>query len=235
MTGQRLRVIAALTASSVLLGSGIASAQVYGRLATTDQVGTFYAPPGVGATTYYPGGSIPPASNRYSSGYSINSAFTLTPGYPPITMTSINYPGVYGAHTYGILPGFQGVTPVMQGTYISKGTTAYGPTAVESNPSLAATSTALVDVNLPADADLRFEGIRVSQPGSLRRFISPPLMPGRNYNYDISATWTDNGRQVTQTRKVLVRAGDHISVDFPTPTVGSVETMPSTLRSGRLP
>jgi uncharacterized protein (TIGR03000 family) len=103
-------------------------------------------------------------------------------------------------------------------------------------PDTAATpivNTAAIDVRLPvADAELRFQDTKTQERGTLRRFRSPALVPGSDYTYDITATWTEGGREISQTRQLLVRAGDQLFVDFTTapPAQGT-----STLRTGALP
>jgi len=72
----------------------------------------------------------------------------------------------------------------------------------------------LLNVSVPAGAEIWFEGTRTVQRGRLRQFISPPLIPGREYSYDVKARWTENGKELTQTRHLVVQAGDVMSVSF---------------------
>ena len=51
------------------------------------------------------------------------------------------------------------------------------------------------------------EGIRTRSTGRTRYFQSPPLLPGRKYNYRIRAAWIEDGHWVSQTRMVPVEAG----------------------------
>jgi len=86
-------------------------------------------------------------------------------------------------------------------------------------PSLAPPATAaLVNVVLPASADLWFEGMQIPGGGSLRQFTSPELNPLNAYTYDVRASWLDNGKVVTQSQRLLVRAGDRLTVTFPAST-----------------
>ena len=50
-----------------------------------------------------------------------------------------------------------------------------------------------------------------------RPFVSPDLPPGQPYSYELRATWQDQGRQVTETRRVSFRAGEKVDVDFGAP------------------
>jgi len=67
---------------------------------------------------------------------------------------------------------------------------------------------------VPADATVWLEGKETSQKGTDRLFVSPALAPGQDYIYDVHARWTENGREVDQTRSVRVRAGSKVKVDF---------------------
>jgi uncharacterized protein (TIGR03000 family) len=47
-----------------------------------------------------------------------------------------------------------------------------------------------------------------------QRFVTPELQAGRTYAYDFTATLMRDGKEVTLTRKVLVRAGQETRVDL---------------------
>ena len=66
----------------------------------------------------------------------------------------------------------------------------------------------------------------MTTPGSVRTFKSPPLAPGQ-YNYDVRASWDENGRNVTQTQQVRVSPGAAVEVDFPQ-RPGTAEKTPAT-------
>jgi uncharacterized protein (TIGR03000 family) len=69
----------------------------------------------------------------------------------------------------------------------------------------------------PPHAEISIEGSKTRQIGSSRLFVSPPLNQGQNYVYTIQVSWNENGRVVTQQRKVPIRAGDRISMVFREP------------------
>ncbi len=75
---------------------------------------------------------------------------------------------------------------------------------------------ATLRVMLPEDdVELRIEGAKTKQTGTLRRFVSPPLAPGAKYTYTLVATWEPNNyTKITRTRKVAVRAGQEVEVDL---------------------
>jgi uncharacterized protein (TIGR03000 family) len=160
-----------------------------------------------------------PATTLYQPGYRGSL-------WSPVFMTSLNYPGVYGAYT---LSGVANnslfyrepmVFPRDNGSVVS----AVSTTVVPPSPGLAvlrtttlatpATGTAFVHVHLPADARLYFEGEPTAETGPDRVFESPALARGRNYRYNVKAVWNDNGQEVVRTRSVLVRAGERVDVDF---------------------
>src|SRR5262249_14362589 len=87
-----------------------------------------------------------------------------------------------------------------------------GPPAVRA--ATPADRPALIDVQVPAGAEIWFDGARTSQTGPFRQFISPPLTPGRQYAYAVRVRWTEGGRTVERTRRLGLRAGDRVSVDF---------------------
>ena len=80
-----------------------------------------------------------------------------------------------------------------------------------------------VDMRVPANAEVWFEGGKTHQTGSERHFESPDLLPGRSYTYDVRVRWTSADGLVTdQTRQVKVGASQRIMVDFTPPGSGAV-------------
>jgi uncharacterized protein (TIGR03000 family) len=147
-------------------------------------------------------------------------AVTL-PSDLPTFMTTINYPLVYGAYAvwpYAIPVSFNG-----SGLAARFNDTSMRPIPVVTKayaPSLSPPATAaLINVVLPASADLWFEGMQIPGGGNVRKFASPELDPRNAYTYDVRASWYENGRMVTQAQRVLVRAGDKLTLTFPTSTV----------------
>jgi uncharacterized protein (TIGR03000 family) len=78
----------------------------------------------------------------------------------------------------------------------------------------------------PPHAEISFEGSKTAQIGTSRLYVSPPLNQGQNYSYDIRVSWNNNGQVVTQDRKVIVRAGDRLSIVFrePANSTGAAST-----------
>lgn len=66
---------------------------------------------------------------------------------------------------------------------------------------------AVLIAHLPRNAVLWVEGTRTGSTGRTRYFQSPLLRPGRRYSYKVRAAWIEDGRWVSQSRKVPVQAG----------------------------
>ena len=74
-------------------------------------------------------------------------------------------------------------------------------------------------VLVPAkDAELTIEGKKTKQKGEKRLFTSPPLEPGWNYSYTVTATWeTNNYTKIIRTKVVPLRPGTEVVVDLRKP------------------
>jgi uncharacterized protein (TIGR03000 family) len=77
--------------------------------------------------------------------------------------------------------------------------------------------TAHITIKTLADAEIWFDGTKMTETGPVRQFYSPPLKRGLDYSYEIRSRWRQDGRTITQTREVFVSAGSHITVDFTNP------------------
>jgi uncharacterized protein (TIGR03000 family) len=75
----------------------------------------------------------------------------------------------------------------------------------------------VIDVIVPAEAELWIEGKKMGQNGEQRKFISPPLEAGRKFSYDFRIRFKDSGREQTKTRSLDVLAGGSYTVDFVNP------------------
>jgi len=87
---------------------------------------------------------------------------------------------------------------------------------------------------VPADAELRFDGTLTAETGELRRFITPALIAGKAYRYDISVTWNEDGRPIRRDRQVTFQAGDRLLVDLTRPSPGEERTSTYARSRGRL-
>jgi uncharacterized protein (TIGR03000 family) len=146
---------------------------------------------------YYPGGIV----NWYDGPY------PWLCGWP-----NVSWPARDGFFTYGIGNGTYKVhypTPDAAGRYYYLTPKAGVP--VED-------TTALIEVKLPAsDADVWFQGQRTGRTGAVRQFRSPPLVVGRSYSYEVLALWGSGPAATKEVRRVPVRAGERVTVDFTAP------------------
>jgi uncharacterized protein (TIGR03000 family) len=70
---------------------------------------------------------------------------------------------------------------------------------------------ARVIVELPADATLSVDNVATkANSATTRSFSTPELTPGQEYFYDLKAEVTRDGKPVTETKRVLVRAGAEV-------------------------
>jgi uncharacterized protein (TIGR03000 family) len=159
-------------------------------------------------------------------------------GYYGHSYAHYGYGRFYGGYGYGLGYPYYGYG---YGVYPFYGTAAYDPYAYDGRAvtddtgyngsypdatppypygSLAPSSTdntVRVTVNVPANAKVWFGDALTTSTGTVREFQSPPLAPGHNFAYKVRATWSENGKEVTQTQEVAVTAGSHVSAKFPEP------------------
>jgi uncharacterized protein (TIGR03000 family) len=76
-------------------------------------------------------------------------------------------------------------------------------------------SPARLSVELPVDAKLYVDGVLTKGEGTTRNFHTPDLPGGQTFYYDLKAELVVDGRTVSETKTVLVKAGDAISESFP--------------------
>jgi uncharacterized protein (TIGR03000 family) len=107
-------------------------------------------------------------------------------------------------------------------TVIARRSDYYGPESGTGAPDRP--TPAWLQIEVPAEAEIWFEGVKTTQTGASRTFESPPLPVGREFVYEVKARWLDKGgKEVVQTRQVPVQAGLAIKVDF---NVQAPETIP---------
>lgn len=76
------------------------------------------------------------------------------------------------------------------------------------------TAQAKIDLIVPADADVWFEGRKMTQTGVKRQFITPHLAGARSYAYTVRAQWLENGKTVERSKEVIVKAGERLFIDW---------------------
>ncbi|HMO36476.1 MAG TPA: TIGR03000 domain-containing protein [Gemmatales bacterium] len=89
------------------------------------------------------------------------------------------------------------------------------PKPAEAKPPAASLEApAKVVVSLPADAKLAIDGHATTSTSTERTFVSPALEAGKDYQYTITAEFVRDGNNVTETKVIIVRAGETTNVNF---------------------
>jgi uncharacterized protein (TIGR03000 family) len=83
-------------------------------------------------------------------------------------------------------------------------------------------ASATVVVKVPDDGKLYFNGGLTKQTGTTRTFSTPDLQQGKSYVYEVKAEVIRNGKPVTKTKEITLRASETTQVDF-----SDLETAPS--------
>jgi uncharacterized protein (TIGR03000 family) len=71
-----------------------------------------------------------------------------------------------------------------------------------------------IEMTLPEGAEVWIDGNKMSHTTTQRKFISPPLQPGRCFNYEFQIRFNEEGREQTMARSLDVFAGGHYTMDF---------------------
>jgi uncharacterized protein (TIGR03000 family) len=79
---------------------------------------------------------------------------------------------------------------------------------------VSASSSTSITLRVPENAEVWIQGKKMDEKGTERRFNLPSLDTGATYDYDIRVTWTDNGRKMSDTTRLNVRAGDQQSISY---------------------
>jgi uncharacterized protein (TIGR03000 family) len=73
---------------------------------------------------------------------------------------------------------------------------------------------ATVVISAPRDVTVTFNGQVTNRTSEVESFQTPNLTPGRSYAYQVKAEAVRDGKKVTRSKRVLVRAGGRSRVDF---------------------
>src|SRR5262249_40729293 len=77
---------------------------------------------------------------------------------------------------------------------------------------------AVLEVRVAEGAKLYIDGTLMSRPtGTSRRFVSDPMRPDAQFEYELKATWEDREGKHSATKKILVKPGKTYPVDLTTP------------------
>lgn len=89
-----------------------------------------------------------------------------------------------------------------------------GPGQASPGQALPRSRAVRLELHVPADAKVWVEDAATTQTGSQRRFYSPALTPGKKYVYHLRVQWKDGDQMKDQTRTVLVKPGDRVTLAF---------------------
>jgi len=175
-----------------------------------------YYNPGYG---YYNSGYYNPGyynSGSYGTGYYNQGAYN--PGYYNSGSYSTGYynPGSYYSNMnsgYNNMPAYSENGSMManqSNSNFQSGTSGYySPSDSMNNRSI------LVQLHVPADAQVWFDGNATQQQGEWRDYISPPVDTDKPLQYEVRVSWTDaNGQKVDKTQAIKVRAGHRSVLDL---------------------
>jgi uncharacterized protein (TIGR03000 family) len=152
--------------------------------------------------TSWVGGPAPGYGYAYGGVY---AAFPYAPAMPPgAAVPYMPRPGQSGPRQ--LLP------PDIPGGINREDPRKKGTSAAPHGP-----APATIVVHLPADARLTVDGEPTRATSERRTFITNPLTPGEDYYYRMEAQVLRDGRPVTASRKVFVRAGQRAEVSFELP------------------
>lgn len=81
-------------------------------------------------------------------------------------------------------------------------------------PAAEPTGTAAVTIHVPVGATLFINGQPTQQMTAVRRFVTPELVVGKRFRYNLEATYTWDGEEITKKSSIEVMAGGSISLDL---------------------
>jgi uncharacterized protein (TIGR03000 family) len=73
---------------------------------------------------------------------------------------------------------------------------------------------ALIDLAVPANAEVWFSGEKTKATGEFRSFVTPALEKDRKFAYEVRVRWMDNGKVKEKIEKLPVHAGDRLNLRF---------------------
>jgi uncharacterized protein (TIGR03000 family) len=173
-----------------------------------------------GFNNYWRGGGF-----RYYSGYRNFGwpySYYRNYYYRPYAYSYFGYPYLYGYYNYPSgyygYPSYYSSYPsdyyANSNNYYDGGTPP--PAYVVSRP---VSDVARVEVRLPdPQGTLWVQGQEINSSGNVRQFRSPQLDPSQQYTYTVKAAWNDNGKVVTDERRVKVQANGLAVIDFNQPS-----------------
>jgi uncharacterized protein (TIGR03000 family) len=81
-------------------------------------------------------------------------------------------------------------------------------------PETVAPNRARLIVDVPPDAKLYIDDAAMKTPTDHRVYRTPDLAPGQTYYYEVRVEAQRDGKPISQTKRVLLRAGQEVRADF---------------------
>ena len=98
------------------------------------------------------------------------------------------------------------------------------PEKIGDNSTRAAPDRAKLVVELPVDAKLFIDDQLMKTPSEKRVFNTPTLDPKQSYYYVLRVEVMRDGKPITETKRVVVKAGEVIRSDFNSMTANTATT-----------
>jgi len=245
MYGRKSLLTLALTVLGISLFPGTSSAQLFGR---GRGYGGGYYGGGYGSGYYGPG--------YYSPGYgglSVGSGRGYGYGYPygGYGGAYSTYGGLYGSpyRSYGYTTGGYYSSPnvVYNQPSVVGGTTSYssfyppqgvdtgcgcgcvGGAASGTTTTVATGGRGTIMVNVPANAEVTWNGSRSAAYGPVRYYTTLPIDNNGNTTQKFEARWTGaDGQTITRTREIQARPNETVTIDFNSQTDSTTNSNPQT-------
>lgn len=129
--------------------------------------------------------------------------------------------GGYGLGAYGIYQPYPGNVVVVPPAVVSAPPGQAAPASAGGTPSQTQPppdNAAHLQLVVPENAEVTFDGVKTTQTGPTREFVSPQLPSGKLFDYTIIVNYSDaNGKPNTDKRVIHVRANDWFRIDFTRP------------------
>jgi len=187
---------------------------------------------------YHPGGYS--GAHHYGSGFSYGNSNrpyygAYSGGYRPYHNGFYRpYYGAYLPYAYGYSPfdyaaGFGFYSPYYGGMssypLAAAYAGAYSPSVADTQAQEpapaerpAADDAAHLQLTVPENAEVLFDGTATTQTGSVRDFATAALTPGSRYSYKVTVRYTNaQGKLVEDARDIRFQANDWFSIDFTRP------------------
>jgi uncharacterized protein (TIGR03000 family) len=130
----------------------------------------------------------------------------------------------YGGGCFGGCIGGGIGAPVLPGNAVPVNPTAPSTTTPNKTKqtSIQNAAPATLIVTVPADARLTIDDEATTSTSTQRVFVSPALNPGQDYHYTLKAEFVKDGKQMTISKEVEVRAGSQTRINMDAETEAGV-------------